>query len=382
VIERCRGRIGVWRARAQHDERSGDLLEHVGEILRASDRVRGRDKAALAQHPGDRLLGERHLSRVVDGHRVVADVLHLSGQAVRRRDLAHQGWRGGRHGGACLGGERADRGLEPRLVRDDVVGRPGVEAADRDHDRIEYVEPPGDHRLQGDDDFAGSRDRISGPVRLGSVAAVPADRHLQRVRRRHHRARPGHRDSQRQQPRGDVQAERGHRPLPGRVEHSLVDHLPRAPQPLLAGLEHEDDIAGQLRLASRQQPGRAGQHGRVQVVPAGVHDPLDGRGIRKPGALRDRQRVHVPAEQDRPAGLAAAQYRGHRAERPAPADLQREPVESVQHLALRPGQIQADLRIAVNGVPQLGNVAADGDGIVQDLSHYRTSPSRYGAYRE
>jgi hypothetical protein len=68
-----------------------------------------------------------------------------------------------------------------RLVRDDVVGGAGVEAAHRDHDRIEHVEPPGDQRLQRGDHLARRRDRILGQVRLGRVAAPPADRHVQDV---------------------------------------------------------------------------------------------------------------------------------------------------------------------------------------------------------
>ena len=46
------------------------------------------------------------------------------------------------------------------LVRDDVVHRPGDEAADGDHHRVEHVEPAGHHGLQRGDHLARGRDRV------------------------------------------------------------------------------------------------------------------------------------------------------------------------------------------------------------------------------
>ena len=56
-------------------------------------------------------------------------------------------------------------------------------------------------------------------------------------------------------------------------------------------------------------------------------------------------------------GRAAAQHRGHRAERRPRADLERQPGQGVEHLALRLRQVQADLGLAVDRMPQLGDLA-------------------------
>jgi len=128
---------------------------------------------------------------------------------------------------------------------------------------------------------------------------------------------------------------------------------------LLARLEHEDHRAGQVRLPGAEQPRGTGQHGCVHVVTAGVHRAGYRRRVRQPGLLGDGQGVHVPAQQHHRARPPAAQHRGHRAERPACADLQRQPVQRVQHLALRLRQVQADLGLAVDRMPQPGDLARD-----------------------
>jgi hypothetical protein len=149
------------------------------------------------------------------------------------------------------------------------------------------------------------------------------------------------------------------RALARRVEHALADHVPGAGVALLARLEHEDHRAREVGLPGRKQPGGAGQHGRVQVVAAGVHGAGDRRRVRQAGLLGDGKRVHVAAQQHDRAGPAAAQHRGHRADRLAGADLQRQPVQGSQHLALRLRQVQADLGLAVDRMPQLGDIARD-----------------------
>ncbi len=58
-------------------------------------------------------------------------------------------------------------------------------------------------------------------------------------------------------------------------------------------------------------------------------------------------------------GPRAAQHGGHRAELPAQADLQRQAVQRGQHLRLRPRQVKPDLRVPVDGVPQLSQVTGD-----------------------
>jgi hypothetical protein len=159
----------------------------------------------------------------------------------------------------------------------------------------------------------------------------------------------------------------GHRARAGRVQHALADHHVGAAVALFARLEHEDHVPGQLGLPGAEQPGRPGQHGRVQVVPAGVHHALEAGGVGQAGGLGDRQRVHVAPQQDRrprlvtPAGAGpgAAEHGRHRAELAPGADLQWQPGQGVQHLGLGQRQLQADLGLAVDGVPQLGQFPRD-----------------------
>ena len=87
-------------------------------------------------------------------------------------------------------------------------------------------------------------------------------------------------------------------PATGGVEHSFVDHRPGAVVALLARLEHQHHVSGEPVAVLREQPGRAGEHCSVQIVPAGVHRAVR-RGVVEPGALVDGQGVHVGAQQDR-----------------------------------------------------------------------------------
>ncbi len=69
---------------------------------------------------------------------------------------------------------------------------------------------------------------------------------------------------------------------------------------LLAGLEHEDDIARQLVAVGVQQLSRTDEHRGVQVVAARVHCPVDLRAVVDAGELVHGQGVHVGAQQHRP----------------------------------------------------------------------------------
>jgi len=62
------------------------------------------------------------------------------------------------------------------------------------------------------------------------------------------------------------------------------------------GLENEFD--GALEIRALQQVGRAEEHGRVDVVPAGVHDALRLGGKGNAGFFGDGQGVHIGAKDD------------------------------------------------------------------------------------
>jgi hypothetical protein len=57
---------------------------------------------------------------------------------------------------------------------------------------------------------------------------------------------------------------------------------------LLAGLEHEDHVSGERVAVGGQQPGRPDEHGRMQVVPAGVHRSVDLAGEVQAGRFLHR----------------------------------------------------------------------------------------------
>jgi hypothetical protein len=141
-----------------------------------------------------------------------------------------------------------------------------------------------------------------------------------------------------------VHAVRRDRRLPGRGQYPLVEHRFGPARALLARLEHEDDVTVELVARGAEQPRGAHQHRHVQVVPAGVHGSADLGGVLQAGELRDRQRVHVGAQQhggrSRPA---ATDDRGDRAERRARRDLQRQARQRREQRLLGTRQVQADL---------------------------------------
>ena len=161
-----------------------------------------------------------------------------------------------------------------------------------------------------------------------------------------------------------VQPVRGVDGSAGGGQHPLGDHVAGPVEALFAGLEHEDHVTGEVRASGAEQLGGADQAGGVQVVAAGVHHPVVPGGVVQPGALGDRQGVHVAAEQYRRAGPGAAQHRGDRGDLGAGADLQRQRGERGEHPFLGPGQVQADLRDLVQLPAERGQLVLQGGGVL------------------
>ena len=155
------------------------------------------------------------------------------------------------------------------------------------------------------------------------------------------------------------------------VEQALVDHVARAAEALLSGLEHEADRAGQI-AARGEDARRADEHRDVRVVAARVHRAVNRARELRTGVLRHRKRVHVGAQQDRRAGLGAVQVGDDRRCRRSRADLEAQPVERGQDLRLRVGQVEPELGLGVDASPKGHRVGQHARRRIEELLHRRT----------
>src|SRR5215469_16828541 len=108
---------------------------------------------------------------------------------------------------------------------------------------------------------------------------------------------------------------------------------------------------------------------------AGVHGAVDSRRERQSGPLGDGKGVHISTQKDSFAGLGTAQHCDDRAQTRAQADLQRQPGQGVEDLALRERQVEANLRFSVDGPAELSQLSRDRDRLVVYTCHVPTCPS-------
>ena len=83
----------------------------------------------------------------------------------------------------------------------------------------------------------------------------------------------------------------------GFFERAVLDHEAVAAAPLFARLKTEDERTRDLGAQLAEPARRAKQDRDMPVVTARVHDARDLRFVRRVDELRDRQRVHVGAQQ-------------------------------------------------------------------------------------
>ena len=185
---------------------------------------------------------------------------------------------------------------------DDPDGPAGVEAGDADDRRLAAGRPRA-RRCAAARQTTGRRSRWGRPRSCGTPMWPPRPRISMRKTSHAARSAPGaDRHGADRQRRPQVQADHG----VDAVHDACLDHPGGAAgQRLLAGLEQEADLAGEVLAHAGQHRGRAEQDRRVAVVPAGVHDAGVLRCERQPGVLLDRQRVHVGADRERGPGRAA-----------------------------------------------------------------------------
>ena len=304
--------------------------------------------------------------RAVRGSDVLGDVLQ-----ARQRLLAH------------VLVERAHGAVEIDLVRHDVEALTAVEHAERDDGRILVdVELAADDRLRAGDDLGRRDDRIDALPRRRAVALLAVHDDVERIRARHRAART-HGDFADVEEAHDVHAE--HRVRLEILEHAVLDHQRRTAflavrRAFLGRLEYEHDLAVEIVLHFRQCLGDAEHHRRVRIVAARVHH-ADGLAVvfalhcrieRKVDFLGDRQRIHVGADRELRAGLAALQDAGDAGVRDAGAHLVAELLELARNELRRAHLAVAELRMLVQVAPPRGDLGQ------HSLRHFRRRRSRFG----
>ena len=204
---------------------------------------------------------------------------------------------------AHLRREAARGAAQLRGLRDDVVGRAGLEHADRDHRRLQRIDIARDDRLDLIDDLRA--DQHAYRSMACGRAACPPRPSISMVRRSAAAiSGPGRKRKLPDRQAGIIvhavdflDAEALHQAV---LHHGLA-----AGAALLGRLEDHDRGAGEIaRLGEVAR--RAQQHRGVAVMAAGVHLARHGRLVGQVVRLLDRQRIHVGAQPDDRAPSPAA----------------------------------------------------------------------------
>lgn len=94
---------------------------------------------------------------------------------------------------------------------------------------------------------------------------------------------------------------------------------------------------------------------------AGVHRAVHAGGVVNAGVLLHGETIHVGAQEDhgllsRSVGRTSPQYCGDRRRFLPQGDLVRKSVQRLEHFLLRAGELQSDLRFAVEVVAEADDV--------------------------
>ena len=240
-------------------------------------------------------------------------------------------------------------------------------------------------RLQGHDDLAGHRHRVLGAERRRPVAALADDPHVELVAAANSGpGRPNHMPDAGRSEESTCRAYAALDPPAGRVEQALGDHRLGAARALLAGLEHEHDVAGELVPQLVQDPGRADQRrrraGRGRRRASGRRaarrratstSSVTGSASMSPRSSTRRRRRRLPRS-------TAVTDESARAE----GDLEVEAGERLEHQRLGLRQVEAELGHLVQGSPQGDQLRADLLGeLLGDGRRWHDRQPRAGAVR-
>ena len=156
------------------------------------------------------------------------------------------------------------------------------------------------------------QDGVHSPVGRGAVGRFAGDGEDDAVGPGHHHLRPvadvahvqigGHVQGAHRRHLGVIQDAGGHHALGAGIAHRRA---------FFGGLEDEDVVPGQAVLERAEQPGRAQGDAQVEVMAAGVHDPVHLGAPGELDLLDDGQGVHVGPPGHRPPGAAPLQHPHH-----------------------------------------------------------------------
>ena len=84
---------------------------------------------------------------------------------------------------------------------------------------------------------------------------------------------------------------------PRGIQQAFADHRLGAAWPFLTGLEHQHNVSGELIAHCVKDASGADQGRHMEIMAARVHHTIVLRRVVDVDVLRDRQRVHVTAQQ-------------------------------------------------------------------------------------
>ena len=266
---------------------------------------------------------------------------------------------------AGIGPEGPRRAGKLHIVRDHIMRAASLENRHADHRGIHWRHTPSDNGLQRLDNGRAAGDRINAGMRLGRVAAAPADGHGEFIG-------IGHTD-----PAMDAGMPLVHRrpvmhspdgPHVEFAEQPVLDHRQATAAAFFGRLEDEIDRAVEI-------PGfgkilrRTKKHRRVPVMAAGMHASRNLRGMREFVQFLHRQRVYIGAKPDGICAVpAAAQHTDNPGLAHAAMDLDTKALKLRGDEIRGPDLFKTDFRILVKLMaPGTDLVSAVGNGI--DHSH-------------
>ena len=306
---------------SQHQEQAGNFLLVIGEILGSRDQVPLED-AILPCSPYQRRHHPPQQLRMVAGHRVGARNGERGAGAVGFGDAGYGSFQALQQAFALAHVERSHGAQHGDVVGNDVAANAALDAANGDYrGALGDIDMAARDTLQRRQDLSGDVDRVHAQPGRGTVGLATGDLDLNAVGGGHEAAAAVAQGAGIVGPH--VQPDNGLGSIRS-LEDSLANHqfgaaLFSGRSAFLGGLENELHRASEQLAILGQHFRCAHQHGDVSIVATGVHHrdfpahvfPLCLRGKGQAGLFQHRQPVHIGAQRNYRARLAAAEGADH-----------------------------------------------------------------------